>query len=131
MICLDTNYLIMALVANSHEARSLLHWAEQGETFCVSTIVWYEFLCGPITAQQENAIKLMIKEIVPFDSAVAKSAAILFNQIGRKRKLRVDTMIAATAISRKIPFATHNTDDFMNFVPFELMLINNPTATKL
>jgi predicted nucleic acid-binding protein len=124
MICLGTNYLIMALVANSHEARRLLHWSGQGETFCVSAIVWYEFLCGPITDEQENAIKLMLKEIVPFDSAVAQSAAILCNQIGRKRKLRVDTMIAATAISKNIPFATCNTEDFLHFEPFGLLRID-------
>ncbi len=124
MICLDTNYLILGLVADSHEAKSLLRWADQGKIFCVSAIVWYEFLCGPITTEQEAAIKLLLHEIVPFDNAIATTAAHLFNQIGRKRQLRVDTMIAATAISRNIPLATNNTDDFKDFVPFGLHLIS-------
>ena len=124
MICLDTNYLILGLVADSQEAKSLLRWADLDKTFCVSAIVWYEFLCGPITTEQKAAIKLLLQEIVPFDNAIAQTAAHLFNQIGRKRQLRVDSMIAATAISRNIPLATNNTDDFKDFVPFGLHLIS-------
>lgn len=122
MICLDTNYLIMALVPDSHEATRLLQWADQGESFCVPAIVWYEFLCGPITAEQEAAIRILIQQIVAFDENVAQTAAKLYNQIGRKRKLRVDTMIAATAIATKTPLATHNTTDFEPFCPFGLEL---------
>ena len=123
MICLDTNYLILGLVKNSHEAKTLLRWADQGKTFCVSAVVWYEFLCGPISTEQEAAIRPLLQEIVPFDNDIAQTAAHLFNQIGRKRQLRVDTMIAATAISRSIPLATSNTNDFNNFVSYGLHLI--------
>ncbi|HAS81594.1 MAG TPA: hypothetical protein DCS43_02665 [Verrucomicrobia bacterium] len=122
MICLDTNYLIMGLVSGSREADMLMSWAEQGETFCVSSIVWYEFLCGPITGEQEAAMKLLLSEIVPFDDSLGKKAARLFNQVGRSRQLRIDAMIAATAISRNIPLATNNTSDFTRFIPFGLYL---------
>ncbi len=122
MICLDTNYLIMGLVSGSHEVDMLLRWAGQGETFCVPSIVWYEFLCGPITNEQEEAMKLLMAEIVPFDDALGKAAARVFNQVGRSRQLRIDAMIAATAISRNIPLATTNTADFTRFTPFGLHL---------
>ena len=100
----------------------LLRWAEQGETFCISSIVWYEFLCGPITGEQEAAMKLLLTEIVPFDDALGKTSARLFNQVGRIRQLRIDAMIAATAISRNVPLATSNTSDFARFIPFGLHL---------
>ena len=44
MICLDTNYLIMALVAASREAERLVDWAESGKRLYVPAVVWYEFL---------------------------------------------------------------------------------------
>ncbi len=122
MICLDTNYLIMGLVSGSREADILLQWAEQGETFCASSIVWYEFLCGPITLEHETAMKRLLTEIVPFDEDSANTAASLFNQAGRSRQLRVDAMIAATAIAKDIPLATSNTSDFARFRPYGLQL---------
>lgn len=122
MICLDTNYLIMGLVAHSHEAKSLLNWADQGERFCVSSIAWYEFLCGPISDEQEAAMRMLVTEIIPFDDTLGKKTAQLFNQTGRCRQLRVDAMIAATAIAKNAPLATNNTADFARFSPFGLRL---------
>ncbi len=126
MICLDTNYLIMGLVAGSDEARKLLEWAESDETFCVSAIVWYEFLCGPVTSEHEQAMRLLIAEIVEFSDSVAVEAARLFNQVGRSRQLRVDAMIAATAVVKDVPLATRNVADFRRFADFGLHLLNVP-----
>ena len=123
MICLDTNYLIMGLVAESAEARQLLDWADSGETFCVSSIAWYEFLCGPISTEQRAAMKLLVSEIVDFDEDLAARAADLFNQVGRRRQLRVDAMIAATAIARDVPLATRNVTDFAHFEDVGLQLV--------
>jgi predicted nucleic acid-binding protein len=123
MICLDTNYLIMGLVSNSEEAGQLLGWAERGDKLCVSSIVWCEFLCGPITSQHQAAMRLLIHEVVPFDNMLATEAARLFNAVGRSRLLRVDAMIAATATARNIPLATRNVGDFHRFVPFGLNLL--------
>lgn len=99
-----------------------MRWAKEGETFCVSSIVWYEFLCGPISNEQETAMNNLMTEIIPFDEAVGKTAANLFNQVGRSRQLRVDAMIAATAIFKNRPLATNNTADFARFTPFGLQL---------
>ena len=125
MICLDTNYLIMGLVAGSDEAEQLLAWAEGVETFCVSAIVWYVFLCGPITPEHEQTMRLLIAEIVEFSDAVAAEAARLFNQVGRSRQLRVDAMIAATAVFKDVPLATRNMADFRRFADFGLDLLND------
>ena len=123
MICLDTNYLIMGLVAGSREAGLLLEWASKGEKLITSSIVWYEFLCGPVTDQHVAAMKQLLAQIAPFDESTSNIASQLFNQAGRKRTLRVDAMIAATAIAQQSPLATNNTNDFSPFVPFGLELV--------
>jgi predicted nucleic acid-binding protein len=123
MICLDTNYLIMGLVADSDETARLLAWADRGETFCVSSVVWYEFLCGPITPPQAEAMRALMSEIVPFGSDLAEEAARLFNRVGRARHLRVDAMIAALPLTRGIPFATRNTADFAPFSQLGLQML--------
>ena len=87
----------MGLVAGSREAGALFHWVASGERFCVSSVAWYEFLCGPITSEQETAMRSLVSVIVVFDEALAAEAARLFDHVGRRRQLRVDAMIAATA----------------------------------
>ncbi len=123
MISLDTNYLIMGLVEGSMESENLINWDEKGESFCVSSIVWYEFLCGPVATRQVEAIRMLVPNIIPFEGDLAEKAAILYNRIGRKRKLRVDCMIAATAIAAKSSLATRNHCDFEVFTDLGLELI--------
>jgi hypothetical protein len=58
VIALDTNYLINALVAGSPEATALIAWHRNGEVLAAPSMVWYEFLCGPVsvlTLRQERA----------------------------------------------------------------------------
>ena len=122
MICLDTNYLILGLTSGSREEGQLIRWNQQGEDFIVPGVVWYEFLCGPVHPKQVDAMKLLVKDIVPFDELQAETAALLFNETGRQRSLRVDAMIAATAMSAPCPLATNNQADFGVFCPYGLDL---------
>ncbi len=124
MICLDTNVLIMGLVGNSDEAERILRRHDEGERFCASSIVWYEFMCGPVTTNQIAAMRLLLAEIVPFDDGIAEASACLFNAVGRPRCLRVDTMIAATAIEKGVPLATGNRTHFSPFIPHGLHLVD-------
>ncbi len=123
MICLDTNVLIMGLVAGSADAQRLLGWHDAGERFCASTIVWYEFVCGPVTDAQVAAIRALLVEIIPFDVALAEESARLFNAVGRPRQLRIDAIIAATAMTRRIPLATGNREHFAPFTAHGLQLL--------
>lgn len=123
MICVDTNYLIMALVPGSREAERLIDWAESGKRLYVPAIVWYEFLCGPVDAQHVSTMRAVLHDIVPFDDAQAEEAARLFNATGRRRKLRVEAMVAAAATSRESPLASRNSADFEVFLPHGLQLI--------
>lgn len=124
MILLDTNYLILALDPETQESKSVIKWYRAGEKLMTSSIAWHEFLCGPVTKEQAKTIASFFTEgIIPFDNAHALEAARLFNAAKRARRLRVDAMIAATAILQQARLATANHKDFSVFVPFGLQLM--------
>lgn len=123
MICLDANFLIGGVIEARPESRHLIAWFKAGETFCTAAPAWYEFLCGPVSPSQINTmLAFLTKGIIPFETSQALIAARLFNAVERSRRLRVDAMIAATAISQKAPLATLNTVDFKLFAPLGLEL---------
>lgn len=82
-----------------------------------------EFLCGPLTREQEETARAFLADIVPFTEREARGAVRLFNAAKRNRTLRVDAMISATAIVAKAPLATNNRDDFAPFLPHGLELV--------
>lgn len=122
MICLDTNYLILGLVSGSRESQKLIEWSQAGETLTTPMPAWYEFLSGPVTSMQIDTMRAFLDQIIPFDQPKALEAAHLFNAAGRKRTLRVDAMIAATALVAGAHLATNNRADFDAFIPHGLKL---------
>jgi predicted nucleic acid-binding protein len=123
VICLGANFPIAGVIEARLESRHLLAWAAAGETFCTAAPAWYEFLCGPVTTAQIDTMQAFLKGgIIPFAAAQAQVAARLFNAAERLRRLRVDAMIAATAVSQQAPLATLNTADFKLFTPHGLEL---------
>ena len=124
MICLDTNYLIRGLLKGAPESAKLIQWYQSGEVLLSAAPAWYEFLCGPVTELQVNAIRACLSGgISAFEELQAREAARLFNRIGRIRRLRVDAMIAATAVVAGASLATSNTEDFKVFLPHGLKLV--------
>jgi predicted nucleic acid-binding protein len=123
MICLDTNYLILGLVPGSRESKDLIAWTQAGVRLIAPMPAWYEFICGPVTAPQIAAMRAFLHDLVPFDEPQALEAARLFNGARRKRSLRIDAMIAATAIVAGARLATNNRTDFSTFVPHGLKLL--------
>jgi predicted nucleic acid-binding protein len=116
MILLDTNYLIRVLIAGTREAAQISDWLAASREFCTAAIAWYEFLSGPVDDDGVDIVSQLIDaRVLPFTSDVAREAALLFNATGRNRRLRVDAMIAATAIVADATLATANTGDFANF----------------
>lgn len=122
VICLDTNYFILGLVPGSRESVELRVWIEGGETLVAPMPVWYEFLCGPVSARQVQAMRAFLQALIPFEEPQAAAAAALFNATGRKRGTRVDAMIAATAIVAGATLATNNRKDFGMFTASGLRL---------
>lgn len=78
--------------------------------------------CGPIRPVQVEAMRCFLAEIITFKEVHAEKAAELFELVGRKRSLKIDAMIAATAILMKAPLATNNISDFEQFAQLGLEL---------
>lgn len=131
MILLDTNYLIRALVPDSTEMRRIASWITRGEELVTSSIPWYEFVCGPVDDEGVLIVSTLIDHrIIPFSGDQAVEAARLFNEIGRKRNLRVDAMIASAAIFLNADLATENLEDFTDFTLLGLQLVPNEAHSK-
>jgi predicted nucleic acid-binding protein len=123
MIHLDTNYLLGSLTSPSSVRRQIMAWIRSGETIATSSVVWSEFLTGPVSTQEiQHAQGLLQGRIIPFDEREAEIAAKLFNHIGRKRAMRTDCFIAATALRAGVPLATLNKKDFNRFATLGLRL---------
>jgi len=123
MICLDTNYLIRCVELGSEEAARMEDWYRAGEQMVVPMAAWFEFICGPLTKDQELTARTFLTDLLPFSETHAQEATRLYNAAGRKRSLRVDSMIAGTAIGAKARLATANRDNFAPFLDYGLELI--------
>ena len=124
MIHLDTNVLIRMAAFD----QSVMDFVEQqlarGEEIVVSSLVWYEFLVGPIDRNEiAFVLRFLAKAPITFDEPLARQAAKLFNRTGRTRKRKIDTMIAATALVFGGRIATGNLQDFQCFDPFGLVSV--------
>jgi len=123
-ILLDTNYLIRCLVADSGEWERVSNWSKNGEQLATSAICWHEFLCGPVTEQQSALVLSLLQGgILPLGEDEAAEAAKLFNAVNRQRALRVDCLIAATAIVAGVSLATSNQKEFEKFAAYRLALV--------
>ena len=115
MVHLDTSFLIRALVRGSGEDALLREWLDDGQDLRMSAIAWTEFLCGPITALDQELASRVVSARVVFSEDQATVAARLFNESGRRRGSMVDCMIAAAALAERAPIVTANPDDFARF----------------
>ena len=85
---------------------------------------WYEFLCGPVASRHIQIVRgFLAGGVIVFEEVQAIEAARLFNAVGRTRRLRIDAMIAATAIVAGARLATSNAEDFKAFVPHGLTIV--------
>jgi len=122
MIHLDTNALI-ALPLWAKEGHPVIQRIAAGEAAGVCAVVWYEFLIGPIDEAEVALAQAFIRgNIIALDTADARLAADLYNQVGRRRTLKTDALIAAMAIRASASLLTLNTDDFLPFLPYGLAL---------
>ena len=123
MIHLDTNLLI-ASVDPSHKHADL--WRPliaSGDALAASAVAWTEFRSYPISYDQLRVLdRLILGGILPFDRAQADLAGEMFQKTSARRKNRLDSMIAATAILAEAELATVNEADFESFMPFGLKL---------
>ncbi|HYZ73424.1 MAG TPA: PIN domain-containing protein [Chthoniobacterales bacterium] len=123
MIHVDTNLLIASVDPSHKHAR---HWQPliaSGDAFAASAVAWTEFQSYPISYDRLRALdRLILGGIVPFDRAQAELAGEIFQKTNARRKNRLDSMIAATAILAEAELATVNEADLKSFLPFGLEL---------
>jgi predicted nucleic acid-binding protein len=122
MIHLDTNFLIQGLVPGTAAEATLQTWIISGEDLGISTIAWSEFLCGPLTAQDEALAQTLLAAPEPFLATDAHKAAELFNATGRRSRSLADCQIAAVALRCGAHMATSNVSDFTLFQSHGLIL---------
>lgn len=131
MIHLDTNLLIDLVTIGSPHIAVIRQWLEEGEELAVSAIAWSEFLNGPHTKAQKDAVHAILEgRILDFTARDAEQASRLFHYTGRKRGSHADCMIAACAITHQTRVATRNIADFEKFVPHGLLLLPVETVAK-
>lgn len=124
MIHLDTNLLIDLVTIGSPHIVVVRQWLQQGEELAVCAIAWSEFLNGPHTKQQKDAVNAIVGgRILDFSVKEAEQASKLFHFTGRRRGSHSDCMIAACAMTHGVRIATRNVDDFDKFVPHGLLLL--------
>lgn len=122
MIHLDTNVLV-ALPLWAREGHPAIERIAAGAPAGVSAVVWYEFLIGPVADEEVMLARAFVKgNIVAVETEDAVLAASLYNQTGRRRSLKTDTLIAAVAIRAGAELLTINTDDFLPLAPLGLKL---------
>ena len=123
MLLLDTNVLILMLVRGTDAARQVTRWIDERETLGTSAVCWYEFISGPVDDRAVDlAAATLAGRIIPFTAEHAREALRLFNATGRQRRMRIDAVIAATAIVTNAHLATSNTADFLPFTALGLRL---------
>ena len=124
MIHLDTNVLIaMTDPANLHSPYAKFVQSI-GDVLAVSACAWTEFLSKPVDPTTLKVMRQVLAGgVLPFDEATAALAGELYYRAGSRRRTRMDSMIAATAIRAGAELATTNRDDFAPFVPQGLKLV--------
>lgn len=81
-----------------------------------------EFVCDPLTPQDELLAQLLLSAPEPFPAVDARKAAELFNATGRRSRSMADCQITAVAIRCGVKLATGNTADFVPFQSHGLAL---------
>jgi predicted nucleic acid-binding protein len=122
MIHLDTNFLIQSLVPGSFASSALQTWIAAGEGLGISAIAWSEFLCGPLTPEDEALAHELLGLPEPFLAEDARKSATLFNTSGRRSRTLADCQIAAIALRCGAKVATANRSDFLPFQAHGLIL---------
>jgi len=101
----------------------LHQWLATNQEVEVCTIVWSEFLCGPIGPSELALTRQIFPSCVPFLTEDAERSADLFNGTGRRTCSLADCQIASIALRRNAGMATVNTNDFKVFQSYGLQLI--------
>lgn len=123
MIHLDSNLLIALADASDPHRADAMRLMGSLPLAAASSLAWWEFECGPVSREGLAIVRIMMTGgIIAFDDLHASEAARLYYAVGRARRFKFDSLIAATAILTGAELATANPDDFRPFTPHGLKL---------
>lgn len=125
MILLDTSVLIDALTGARRSLSALRSLLSAGERMAIPSLVLYEWLRGPRTADeladQENLFPA--SSALPFTCEEAALSARPYRELGRARSREIDIAIAACAIRHQAELWTLNAADFAGMSELRLLRI--------
>lgn len=114
-VCLDTSILIQYLRKRNKEETRLFTLSEAYNHFFLPTISHYEIIRGLTEAHYKEWTALLKGfTLLPFDEKASTTAAKIYQRL-RAKNQQIDTadlLIAAIALSNKLPLATLNKKHF-------------------
>ena len=125
--------LIRLSVPGSGAAKKVRQWFLAAETLAFSAPAWFEYVSGPVIAQAVlHAEAILTGGVVDFEKANSHHAAELFNFTGRKHSMKLNCIIAASAMLHSAKIATTNVSDFHRFAAtvWAFSPVSNGTASK-
>jgi len=116
VIVLDTSVLVDGLTGRRESAGALRRAIEQGERLAVPSLVLYEWLRGPRSAEElaDQEALFPAAAALPFGPQQAAVAAELYRGDKKPRGRELDLAIAACAIACNASLWTLNTADFQD-----------------
>jgi predicted nucleic acid-binding protein len=118
LIHLDTSLLIDAFTGERRSMARVRHATMKGDVTTFSTIVLYEWLRGPRTDSEKQAVETFfdLELLSTFGRIEAERAADLYRRVRGARQRQADLAIAACAIECRASLWTLNRSDF-NDIP--------------
>jgi predicted nucleic acid-binding protein len=125
MIHLDANLLIAATDPTDPHVEAFRRILATGDSLSTDAVAWTEVRSRPVDSVKLKVLRQVLRGgILPFDQKCADLAGEMFILTQAKRRHRLDTMIAATAILAGAELATVNPADFAPFLPHGLKLFS-------
>ncbi len=114
LVHLDTSLLVDAFTGGRRSMSSVRAATARRDVITFSTIVWYEWLRGPRSEREAQAVdELFEPDLLPvFGPREAERAAALYRQVKGARQRQADLAIAACALEYGARLWTLNRSDF-------------------
>ena len=114
LVHLDTSLLVDAFTGTRRSLGAVRSATARGDDLTFSTVVLYEWLRGPRTDTEREAVETFFATaLLPaFDTEAAQRAAALYRTVRGARRRQADLAIAACALEHGASFWTLNRADF-------------------